>query len=789
MRYIFFFFFHYFPKQALLLVMILLLVQAKTKAQIPDDIAMWLKKNNADIRYSINQYDFSRFNVLIDHASSALNGYLQRQDFKGSTWEVYSKAEHANNIQDAVDFSIRFKCISGHLRQSAVAADIDFSSWSEKNYVLLPGAVYNGNRFEWRRLRYSPKLYEVQDIGIDKPIIVSDIPKLSESGGVSRIQERSGSMSTPAIGFRADSSAKGIWILTHQGNSLGDYGINIEENRARDHAIITINSPVVHEQYTYFANDAHYPSQDKPHDFNAGDEVIITFRMYGFEAPEVQSLFNKLTIIRKDLVGDSSITQKLTFSESMRTLEDKFNKVNFVDKYGYYSVGLRENFLQDWQIGWTGGMISTYPLLFAGNTETRRNVLRNFDWLFLNGISPSGFYYDAGKDGTIWYGGDIRKPHTHNWHLIRKSADAVYYITKQFMLMQKMGVYVKPYWKDGNKKVCDAFVNLWYKNHQIGQFIDSNTGEIVVGGSSSGGILPAALALASQYYRNPAYMDVAKQVAGYYNENFTRKGITCGGPGDALQNIDSESSYALVESYTTLYELTGDKQWLNDAENAARQFSSWVVSYNYKFPAKSSFDQIGIRTTGAVYANTQNKHAAPAICTFSGQALLKLYRFTGDVFYIGLLYDVAHNMPQYLPHPENKLEDATYGYMSERISMTDWQGLDKIGALLKMSTWAETGLMLTNIEIPGLYVCPDDNYFVAFDSIVVTVKSQDEKQLILQLKNPTKVVADVSVLEDKAKNKIMGENYLYGCDKVNLKPGETKELIFKKSVLGQGKQD
>ncbi len=101
-------------------------------------------------------------------------------------------------------------------------------------------------------------------------------------------------------------------------------------------------------------------------------------------------------------------------------------------EHGYYSVGPRTNFLQDWQIGWTGGMISTYPLLFAGGEQTRRNVLRNFDWLFPDGISPSGFFWDAGANGTEWIGGDIRKPHTGNWHLIRKSGDAVFFIVKQF---------------------------------------------------------------------------------------------------------------------------------------------------------------------------------------------------------------------------------------------------------------------------------------------------------------------------------------------------------------------
>ena len=122
--------------------------------------------------------------------------------------------------------------------------------------------------------------------------------------------------------------------------------------------------------------------------------------MYAFKAPETQAIFNKYADIRKDFLANDSLVNTLPYSTCMQVLEQKFSDKNFVEKYGYYSVGFRENFLQDWQIGWTGGMISTYPLLFSGSQQTQQNVLRNFDWLFASGISPSGFYWDAGRNCT-----------------------------------------------------------------------------------------------------------------------------------------------------------------------------------------------------------------------------------------------------------------------------------------------------------------------------------------------------------------------------------------------------
>ncbi|MFP5039915.1 hypothetical protein [Parasediminibacterium sp. JCM 36343] len=751
-------------------------------AQIPLPISNWLASSNGHISARINQYNKEQYNLLINQNKFPLGGAKQQQVFQQSKWEVSTLANFVLDKPDAVEYNVTFKCTSGHVDVASVSVDIDFDKWSEKNYVLLPSAAYNGNRYEWRRLRYSPKLYEVQDIGIDKPIILTDVPKLNGNGAVSRIQERSGDMAVPSIGFISDTAKTGIWLLTKQGNSLGDYGMDIAESRNREKATLSITSPIVREQYLYKQNDAHYPSWDMPKDFKTGDEVTITFRLYGFKAPVTTAIFDKYAAIRKDFSGTNLLANALPYSACMGVLEQKFNEKNFVPQYGYYSVGFRENFLQDWQIGWTGGMISTYPLLFAGNKQTQENVLRNFDWLFPNGISPSGFYYDAGRKGTEWLGGDIRKPHTKNWHLIRKSGDAVWYITKQFMLMDKMGIPVKQSWSDGNKKVCDVFVKLWDKYHQIGQFVDSQTGDIVVGGSSSGGIVPAALALASAYYQEPKYLQTAMAIADYYNTNFIQKGISCGGPGDAVQNFDSESIAGLLESYVSLYEVSGDGKWLPIAEDAAKQLATWVVGYNYHFPDTSAYGRASIHSAGTVYANTQNKHASPGLCTASGVGLLKLFRYTGNPFYLDLLQDIAHNITQYLPHPKKPLGNATNGYVSERINLGDWEGVENIGYVLPLSTWAETSLMLTTIEVPGIYIQKDKGLVVAFDNVATNIVKDTKEELVVSVTNTTPLDASISIMEEtsKAAKQVMGENKVRDLKRIQLKPGETTTIILKK---------
>lgn len=76
------------------------------------------------------------------------------------------------------------------------------------------------------------------------------------------------------------------------------------------------------------------------------------------------------------------------------------------------------------------------------------------------------------------------------------------------------------------------------------------------------------LVLAAKSENRPQWLQVAKAAARYYYKNFTLKGISCGGPGEILQNNDAESAYASLESFMTLYDFTGEQQWLQYAKDA-----------------------------------------------------------------------------------------------------------------------------------------------------------------------------------------------------------------------------
>ena len=108
---------------------------------------------------------------------------------------------------------------------------------------------------------------------------------------------------------------------------------------------------------------------DKPKDFKAGDSVRFVFKVLVDDGERLQDLFASYLDLRDDELLQKQQHAVYPYSYCYKVMENKFNTQNYVADWGYYAVGLRSNYFQDWQIGWTGGMITTYPLLFNGKRK------------------------------------------------------------------------------------------------------------------------------------------------------------------------------------------------------------------------------------------------------------------------------------------------------------------------------------------------------------------------------------------------------------------------------------
>lgn len=745
----------------------------KTPTSIPQD------KSTHGIDLRLARYDG---NELIDaHAVALAQNHSSHMLLKyaDSEWDCGCEVTNVSGRVEAKEFHLTFKVASGSPRNHSVAIVLTVDPWSPENYVLIPAALYNGNRFESRHLEYPPLLSDPKDIGPNVPTIITDVPRLNISSGPSRVQLVSGDMSTPAMGFYAPQTNQGFWLLTEQRTRVGDTGLGIEESLNRDRAFFTLTAPRVREKYKYHMCTTEYPSDDRGVDFKTGDELHLRFRTYSFPCSNIQGLFDGFVEIRKDLSGLVHLYHQLPFSAAWKIQEEKY-KYNWVEEFGnYYTTGLPMDMYEDWQPGWVGGLQVTYPLLMDGNETSRSRVFQNFDFVFPNGAGPSGYLRGIAHEGK-WYNDGFQKPYADKWVLVRKSADCLYFMLKQLMLLEIEKGCRKPSlnWIDGTRRCADAFVRTWSKFEQFGQFLDINTGDVIVGGSASAGIAPAGLALAAGYFKQPEYMRVATAAADSYYDKYVSRGLTTGGPGEACQCPDSESAFGLLESFVVLYEATGDRKWLKYASEMAHQCATWMVSYDFQFPPDSPFGKLDMHAAGSVFANAQNKHSAPGICTLSGNSLFKLYRYTGRKLYLGMIQELAHNLPQYLSRSDRPIKEMPAGWMNERVQLSDW--LEPIGDIFYQSTCFEVSNMLSYVEVPGLYVQPDTGFFCAIDHIDVQVCAHQGKELTLMITNPTSFDASIKVIcEDSTDAKrILGQNYLFNCPRIMIGKHSSRMVTF-----------
>ncbi|WP_126246172.1 hypothetical protein [Chitinophaga rhizosphaerae] len=667
--------------------------------------------------------------------------------------------------QDEHERIYTFQLAAGAAAKSGVSVDFVFDDWDSDNYVIMPSAAYNGNRFDVLPYSYPP-LFKPEDYNRDLPVTITDIPRLNKYDGPSRMDFNTGDLSTPAVGIYFPRTKSGIWILTEQATELGNNALIFRESEARDKATFTILAPGVREQYYSMARMSH--SNETGVDFKQGDRVVVRYKVYTYKhLASPADLNNRFIDIRKSY-GSSVYVNQLPFSKAFELMERQENEW-WSSADSLYTLGGQALNLK-WQLGWVGGLMVTLPLSEAGGDSSATRAFMNYHKIITQSQAKSGLFYGCG-DGRVWCSDCFGNPHPDNLHLLRKNADALYFIYKYAYSRR----YAQPEWqmpvawKIPLRMQAEAFVKLWESAGQFGQFVDVESGEIVVGGSNSAVIAIGGLALASKFEGNPEYLEVAEEAARYYYNNYTKKGISCGGPGEILQNNDSESAFAMLESFMTLYEVTGEREWIRYAEDAAAFCATWMVTYDYSFPGSSLFGKLDMKTTGAVWANTQNKHGGPGICTASGDCLFKLYRATGNRKYLEMIYDVAHNIMQYISRDDRPIKDQQTGWINERVNLSDWEGKGGVGDIFHGNTWAQVSAMLTVAQIPGIYINPHSDVLVVFDHVHATLKDG-----LLTVTNPTHFDANVRVFLDTTPELAYPQGFISRCPKIYVKAGETK---------------
>ena len=697
------------------------------------------------------------------------------ESVSGARWSVATTVDPVAGRTETFDVVSVIRLEEGTSPATSIRLSAEFSGWNPSSYVFAPCMVYDGNRFEIVDVPYSPFWPDASHYGVDKPISVTNQVHLNKDGSPAVIETDTWGVATPCLGWRSP-EGRGFLLFTPDHNELGAMGLTIAEDGPSGKASFTVESP---RRRSKIPNIMGFREGDPLRDWKAGDTATLTVRVRFFDAPRLQDLFDRYAEGRKDF-GDRRTVKALPFSEADRMVREKVNALNWDEELGYYRHGisrLNTKPFDWWQLGWVSGGLTTLPMIAQGEPTQKARALRNLAFMFEGSPVENGLW-KAHHDGTKFNNEDPRPPRPGYLVSVRRLSDGLYFGLKQILMLEARGEEVPAAWKASARNLADALVGIFRKQGQIGQYLDIRTAEIGIGGSTAGGVLPAALVLAAKTFGEPSYIKAAEDLGRQLVRDCVETGLTTGGPCDMLTAPDSESCFALLVSLVDLFEATGDRFWSNAASDLTRQFSTWVTSYDFTYPPESHLGKVDVPSNGSVWANIQNKHAAPAICNFSGESLFRLWRDTGDELALDLIRDIAGNITSYVSREGHRIGTMDPGMMCERVNLSDWEGQEGVGGNIFGSTiWVETALMLTVAELPGVYVRRDTGRVEVFDHVEATFTREEGKPW-LHLFNPTSFDAEVQLLIEEGSD--LGQplplEILSRCKQVSVKAGARMDL-------------
>ncbi len=734
-----------------------------------------------------------------------------------TTVSCRSRVVPARDRPDATDIEVSFKVLRGRLPNASLAVTLSIGRWSRDAYLLIPGAVYAGNRFASRHISFPPLLSEPSDIGPHVPAILTDVPRLNNQPGESSIALGAADVAVPTIGIRlpgaGPDSGFGLLVLAEPATSIGQVGLLVVENADRSAATLSICAPSVRPGVRYALCNGRAPSNDRGADLDMGTSVTLRLRVWGFACPDVKTLFDRWFDSRRDRVGPVKLPHDVPLSTGRHLIEEHLMRDQWADVPGVFATrpptavngptgGTRIE--STFWTGADGALALALPTMASGAGDARKRAAAILDFQF-RGQAPSGFFH-AVSTGSVWWdegqgppdgqgtpgerGAGGRGPvgmgrgsRGRRWTHVGRNAEAMYMACKQILLLERIEPTFRlpDPWRTGLARAADGFVRLWNRYEQLGQYLNADTGDIAVGGSTAGALAPAALARAARILDQEVYLRTAIAVADALYARFVKSGLTLGGAPAALQCPDSRSASGLLESFVTLAETTGDSMWFDRAAEAAHQLASWIVAWDVALPPSSTLGKLGARTTGAVLSSAQDKWALPGFAGLSGDAFFRLYRATGRTAYLELLRETVRNSTGYIATADRQAGAETPpGWVAGRIAIGDASGSPGEVPGATPAGTAQASCLLIATEIPSIYIQPDTGFVFAFDHVEARVTQRTVAHTRISVHNPTRFEAEVRILSELDRHRMtpLDPFPLWGARTLTLGAGATDEIEF-----------
>ena len=151
----------------------------------------------------------------------------------------------------------------------------------------------------------------------------------------------------------------------------------------------------------------------------------------------------------------------------------------------------------------------------------------------------------------------------------------------------------------GDQQEDGCYARGWYAD-----------GSCIVRDGTVGAFLVAPMVTASALTSDGSYLESAVKAFDYYYGQFADAGYTTAGALDTWC-IDKESSFPLIQSALLLYDATGDRHYVEAAEQLANYLMTWTWQYKGVYPAQSDFAQYDFDTFGMTSVSVQHHHLDP----------------------------------------------------------------------------------------------------------------------------------------------------------------------------------
>jgi len=358
------------------------------------------------------------------------------------------------------------------------------------------------------------------------------------------------------------------------------------------------------------------------------------------------------------------------------------------------------------ECGWVGQNIAMSCILLreylrTGDVNLRDKAVSALDSWVKYGVQPNGMIFarlvaDPSNLESI-VNGDI--PMVFD---ACNMGTAATYFFQAAALCEKAGIERPEYLRTA-MGLADFFMRVMKENGELAKswFMD---GSVDSPHGSVGCFAVIPLFEAHRVTGETRYLEAALKSYGFYFNEFHSSGVTTAGALDSFC-IDKESAAPLLRCAMIAYRKTGDRKYVEQAEEIAYYLSTWQWHYSVNFPEGSMCREIGVDTYGSTAVSAAH-NALDHYGVYYVPELLQLAELTGNpmwrsraraLWYNGsrLISDgmlVINNKVRPAGSQDESIRHTRWGRPDNRYFitsewLTNWQGTYRQVALELIEDW------------------------------------------------------------------------------------------------------